>query len=131
MTAITIVHEDEDQASLRRKHPEASVYILVSGDSPSEETFFAAVAQQLPLDPPLGPGRKWDALADSLFEGLVDAGNDHVVIHWNDATAMRSSAPQVFELACDVFGDVAAQLGDRATTAGPAIRLDVQVRLLR
>lgn len=129
MTGITIVHGGEDRASLKRKYPAASVYVLESGDSPSEETFFAAAELHLPLDPPLGPGRKWDALGDSLFEGLLDLGSDHVVIHWNDAAAMRSADPQTFELACAVLGDVADQLGDPALTVEKEIRLDVHVRL--
>lgn len=40
------------------------------GDIKSKDDFFEAVRAVLPLDPPLVLNKVWDALSDSIWEGL-------------------------------------------------------------
>jgi len=54
--------------------------------TPSSETF--------PLSPPLGEGGSWDALSDSLFDGLMDTEGDRIAIVWpRSETWCRGTTP--------------------------------------
>jgi len=81
-------------------------------------TFFAAVRATLPLVPALAED-KWDALDDSLFEGLLELPEDRVAILWTGAGPMRASEPGAFSAAIQVLENVARSLLHGEYTLGP------------
>lgn len=78
--------------------------------------FFEAVRTGLPMDPPLGRGLKWDALFDSLFEGMRALPNNRIAVWWPNAGVMRDNEPHEFVKAAQGLDDVAEQLSDPSVT---------------
>jgi hypothetical protein len=79
-------------------------------------SFFEAVQATFPLDPPLVLLRSWDALSDSLWQGLYTLGARRIAILWPSTQAMAVSAPSDFETAMNVLADVASSLADPELT---------------
>ena len=89
--------------------------------------FFAAIASTMPLDPPLGGGLKWDALSDSLWEGVSKLPDPRIAIVWPDALTLADADPQTFETALGVLADVCRSLADREATLGAVKEVSVIV----
>lgn len=93
--------------------------------------FFACVRDQLPLDPPLhGPPlgtNSWDAMADSLWEGIFQLEARNVFLVWEGSASLRDAAPSECEQAEDVFEQIARTLADDAYTAGQPRNLQILV----
>lgn len=102
------------------------VFVLPRGIL-DQATFFAAVRETLPLDPPVRTDRSWDALADSLWEGLHRLDGNKIAIIWPDAARMASSDPGAFDTATAVLADTAHLLADDDATLGNPKRLAVLV----
>src|ERR1700722_16146664 len=68
-------------------------YVLPGTGVVGRASFFDAVRATLPLDPPLLGTRSWDALSDSLWEGLRTLDTDRVLIIWPNSTTMARAAP--------------------------------------
>jgi Barstar (barnase inhibitor) len=81
-------------------------------------SFFGAVRETLPLDPPLGTGHKWEAVADSVWGGLDALADRRVAIVWPASFRMALVAPEDFEQAREMFAGVARSLSDPEDTAG-------------
>jgi hypothetical protein len=81
-------------------------------------SFFKAVRRTLPLDPPLGIYNVWDALSDSLNEGLYTLPDRRIAILWLGTQSMATSAPADFEFAVDLLAGVAYTLSRPEATAG-------------
>jgi hypothetical protein len=93
------------------------VYVLPT-DVVDKSSFFAAMRATMPLDPPV-IGDRWDALSDSLFEGLLSSEHHRIAIVWPCSTTMAKEAPRKdFENARGVLGDVADDLSDLEATEG-------------
>jgi hypothetical protein len=82
-------------------------------DRPS---FFEAIRNTLPLDPPVVSSRSWEALGDSLWEGLHSHPAQRIVILWPNSEAMIDSTDR--EMALSVLADVAKLLEDHQATKG-------------
>ncbi|WP_326952261.1 barstar family protein [Amycolatopsis sp. NBC_01286] len=95
------------------------VYLLETGFNADREAFFSAVQKTLPLDPPLVSSRSWEALSDSLWEGLVALAESKVVIAWPDAHRMMSVSPYDYEIAVSVMGDVISSLCGPRSSGNP------------
>lgn len=80
------------------------------------ESFFEAVRTTFPLDPPLLGSRSWDALSDSLWEGLYRHSSQRIAILWPNTRAMASLAATEFETALSVLTDVADSLANARAT---------------
>lgn len=83
-------------------------------------SFFDAVRTTFPLDPPLIGSHSWDALSDSLWEGLFMHPAVRIVILWPGTHAMAVSASSDFATALNVLADVATLLADPKATRGRA-----------
>jgi hypothetical protein len=96
-----------------------ATFVLPSGIGDAS-AFFDAVQAELPLDPPLLRigGDSWDALCDSLWEGLYQHPSQRLAIVWPGTTAWARSHPEDFDEALGVLSDVAVQLADEALTVG-------------
>jgi len=90
-------------------------------------SFFNAIRTTLPLDPPLIGSRSWDAMSDSLWEGLYTLPDIHIAIIWPNARVMASMAPSDFEIALNVLKDITILLADPHTTNGKPKRITVIV----
>lgn len=95
----------------------ATSYVLPRGVV-DRARFFDAVRATLPLDPPLQGSASWDALADSLWEGLHQARARRVWIVWPGADAMARAARDDFALAVRVMASVIELLADASATNG-------------
>jgi len=103
-----------------------AVFLLDTSHATNRSEFFDAVAATLPLDPPLHRVHDvWDALADSLWEGLHELGVDEVVILWSGSDNLRAADPDEFGIACDVMRDLAGSLGDRTLTVDRPVEVTI------
>src|SRR4051794_17011282 len=59
--------------------------------------FIRGAKTTLPLDPPLLSDDNWNALSDSLWEGLYQAGNDRLAIIWPGSQEMAERDLDSFE----------------------------------
>ncbi len=84
----------------------------------SKRQFFEGVRETLPLDPPLHGNEVWDALDDSLWEGLCSLSEDKIVILWPNAAEMKAHAADDFAIARFILEDLPKSLGDPVVTAG-------------
>jgi hypothetical protein len=78
-------------------------------------SFVRAVQTLLPLDPEWH-GTSWDALADSLMEGLWELPDSRIAILWPDAKRYADSEPDTW--AFEVMRQVSEQVGDVRASAG-------------
>ncbi|WP_329127186.1 barstar family protein [Streptomyces sp. NBC_01465] len=91
------------------------------------QAFFAAVGESLPLDPPLESSRSWDALADSLWEGLHRMRVPRLILVWTDAGSAKAEHKQDFQHALWVLRDLAEELSDARSAVGEPTELSVYV----
>jgi hypothetical protein len=111
-----------DVEAARRQAEEAgyTAFVLPEIGIVDRVSFFDAVRATFPLDPPLLGSRSWDALSDSLWEGLHTHAAKRIAILWSGTRTMANSAPSEFEIALNVLADVASSLADpRATCEQP------------
>lgn len=124
---VKIVTPSEARELTTIARHELPVYEIVVGDPADRDHFFRAVRTVLPLDPPVETSRSWEALADSLFEGLYAVQTDRLLILWRDAYKALAASPRTYEIALDVLDGVARLLGDRGATVGRPKALSVLV----
>jgi hypothetical protein len=92
------------------------VFVLPEGIN-DRATFFQGVRAVLPLDPPVESDDVWDALSDSLWEGLHGLSDARIAIFWR-VSAMEREDAQSFETATSVLADVCTGLADPGATVG-------------
>jgi hypothetical protein len=106
------------------------VFVLPDGIK-SKLSFFRAVAAIMPLDPPLvgiSEGRySWDALDDSLWEGLHELPERQIAILWPDAARLAARDPETHRDALDVLDHVSRLLADDEATIGTPKQVAVVV----
>lgn len=95
-----------------------TTFVLPAMGIVDRASFFDAVRATFPLDPPLVGCRSWDALSDSLWEGLYTHAARRIAILWQGTRAMATSASSDFETALNVLADVASLLADPQATRG-------------
>jgi hypothetical protein len=79
----------------------------------SKQTLFEQINRDLPLDPPgVGPHLKWEALADSLWGGLVDLARDAIAIEWHHARILLVHDHSTMAEALDCFQGLAETLAE-------------------
>ncbi len=99
---------------------------LSTGGRVDRQTFIAAVRESLPLDPPLESSRSWDALSDSLWEGLHRLKAPRLVLVWTDAGTAEGHE-QDFQIALWVLCDLVEGLADAEATVGEPTQLSIYV----
>jgi hypothetical protein len=114
------LHQILDAEAARREAEQAGYVTLVLPEAGivDRESFFDAARATFPLDPEIQSSRSWDALSDSLWEGLHAHPAVKIAIVWPNACAMLAATPAEFEIALSVLGDVASSLADTVATAG-------------
>jgi hypothetical protein len=85
------------------------VFVIPEGVE-SKSTFFDAVRDTFPLDPPLEGRDVWDALDDSLSSGLLDLEARKIAVVWPDAHRFEVADPAEYEIARDILGSLAGPL---------------------
>ena len=80
--------------------------------------FFSGARNIFPLDPPLVGSRSWDALADSLWEGLVQLPDSRIVILWPNSSKMERVSPSEYLIAESILRDLVGGLANTESTLG-------------
>lgn len=91
----------------------------------SKSDFFSGVIATLPLDPPLQSNRSWDALSDSLWEGLLGIDEKRIAIVWPNPSKMKAQEPSDCVIAESVLKELTSTLDDPCITSGPTKRLRI------
>ena len=108
-----------DVDGIRRRESDLyAVFVFPTAGIVDRSSFFSAVKSTLPLDPPVMGNHVWDALSDSLWQGLYELPQRRIAIVWPGAQAMGDGAPADFEIALSVLTDVTAGLADTRATLG-------------
>jgi len=102
----------------RRPQSSDEARYTLSGGITSHDAFFAAIANTLPCDPPVASSCSWDALSDSLWEGLRQLPQTRIVVMWPEAGDLQQREPQTLAVAVQVLEAVATTLADAKSTAG-------------
>lgn len=107
-----------DVELIRRAADEAgfTTFVLPGTSIYDHTSFFDAVRATLPLDPSLVGSHSWDALSDSLWEGLHCHADRQIAILWPGAATLAVANPSTFEMAVEVLANVAQLLADPAAT---------------
>lgn len=116
-----------------RRHAEQAgflVFVLPSGGIKDRAGFFEAVRSTFPLDPPLLGSISWEALGDSLWEGLLNCSSRRIAVIWQGAKLMQMAAPHDFAIAISVLADVARLLADPRATVGVTKEVAILVDVL-
>jgi len=87
------------------------------------KSFFYEISRVLPLDPQVHFPVNWDAIADSLWEGLYTIDAERIALFLQIEQQFASELTVVI----DVFEQVSEQLSDPEPTLGRLTRLDVYV----
>lgn len=125
------VHDELDTRAVTRalERSGCRVLELPAHGIVDRASLFDAVRSSLPLDPPVVGSRSWDALSDSLWEGLRQLDASRIAIVWPNAGALQARASPDFDAAVSVLSDVAATLEDARATLGHPKRLSIVVGL--
>jgi hypothetical protein len=94
------------------------VYVITTAGHNGREAFFDAVRGTLPLDPPIQSARSWEALSDSLWEGIWLLESSAIVIVWPDAFEFRQASADEYEMAILTLRQVVESLADSTAAAG-------------
>lgn len=100
------------------RRPDTCVYALPEVGVRDRDSFFAAVRQRFPLDPPVVSSYSWEALQDSLWSGLDELECARVVIVWPQSRVLAAAAPRDFASVLDMWKSLAEQLHDADATVG-------------
>ncbi|MGW7534033.1 barstar family protein [Amycolatopsis sp. NPDC054798] len=102
------VFAEIDLGELTDKANREGYRVLVLSDvGPDKKSFFDQVETQLPTDPPLGKFNVWDALEDSLWEGLRCLPEHKLLLVWPDSKEFAENSPEEFAIALSVFKGLA------------------------
>ncbi|WP_394830149.1 barstar family protein [Pendulispora rubella] len=93
-----------------------AVYELPSSGITDYVAFFDWIRAHVPLSPPIRRAGSWDALKDSLWQGLFDLKPSRIVFIWPNVDAMLPADDR--DTALFILGDVAANLANAAFTQG-------------
>ena len=109
---------DVDRVRMAAERLGFRVFVLPTSGIGDRAGFFEAVRSTLPLDPPLVGSSIWDALADSLWEGLLQCEAQRIAIVWQGTARMANADAAEFAMALDVLSDVALSLANPQATVG-------------
>ncbi|WP_030544111.1 barstar family protein [Streptomyces albus] len=116
---VTVIRPEEAHEVVRAAAAEDCLLFRLSTEGRAGRgAFFDAARRTLPLDPPVVGSRSWDALADSLWEGVHALERGRVVVLWPDAASFAEASPEDFRTAVDVLSDVAESLSDERAAVG-------------
>jgi hypothetical protein len=107
-----------EEAMTRARSAGLPVFVISTAGRKDGEAFFDAVRATLPLDPPLRSSRSWDALADSLWEGIRLLESDVAVIVWPDSWQFKKGNPTDYGVARTILDDMSKSLRNPVTTGG-------------
>ena len=97
------------------------VYVLRG--APSDKAGFVdAVREVLPLDPPVQSAH-WDALSDSLWEGISELHLEKIAIVWPDSDELRRANREDYRTAVEILTDLVFSLADPKFTVDHVTRL--------
>lgn len=119
---------DDFTAIAEAAGPDQAVIELSTIGGSGRKAFFDAVRSAVRLDPPVVGERSWDALEDSLWEGLFQRPERRIVIAWRDASDYAARSPEDYEVAISVLSSVGDLLADERATTGRPKEVEVYIR---
>jgi barstar (barnase inhibitor) len=105
----------------------AAMFSLSTRGAATRADFFDAVRASLPLNPPVVGSEVWDALSDSLWEGIYEVDAPTVLITWTGAADLQRASPEGYAIAMEVFRDLVSTLGNEKYTVGKPKQVCVYV----
>jgi hypothetical protein len=87
-------------------------FVISTAGANGRSAFFDAVRRELPLNPPIKGSSSWDALLDSLREGIYELSEDLVVLLWTGAPDLAAADPKGYQNALSVLTAVSEDLAD-------------------
>jgi hypothetical protein len=93
------------------------VLVLPRGIS-GRVSFFRGVKATCPLDPPLVRDDVWDALSDSLWNGLDALAESAIAVIWPESAVMAEVAADDFSIARDILANISESIADSNATQG-------------
>jgi len=120
--------EEKDSGDAQRRLVDAGWRVLLFQAGCSERSFFEAAKKAFPMDPPLvgARGPNWDALADSLFGGVVLTESSLAII-WTDGRELQGANRRAFEVAVGVFEQVVENILNEARCGRSQTRMRVLI----
>jgi hypothetical protein len=100
------------------KKEDCAIYYFSTAEHSGRQGFFDSVRNTFPLDPPLIGDRSWDALSDSLWEGLFILPARKIAILWPDSSKFKEDFPADYRIAFAVLVDVVRSLCTAKTSDG-------------
>jgi hypothetical protein len=90
----------------------ARYFMISTAGAQHQVAFFDAVRRALPLNPPIHGNGSWDALLDSLREGIYELNEPLVLLLWTGAADLASADPKGYQNALSVLTAVSEDLAD-------------------
>ena len=104
---------------------QATTMYLIRGDQAVDcASFFDAVRASLPLNPPIFSSDNWDALSDSIWNGLDESDTNRILIVRSNSDRLKES-PKDFETALYVLQDITETIASPELTVGRPKELTV------
>lgn len=108
----------ENEIAIVRQNAEQKKYKVYDINASCKHTIFENIKSKLPLDPPLVSNHVWDALLDSLFEGLSLEKSDEFLLICHETHEYKINHPSDYVIFLDVLKSVSDGLFDSENTAG-------------
>jgi hypothetical protein len=118
---LTTVEAEQEIESAARQG--ARIIWLPSNIS-DKASFVEEIKTSAPLDPPVTTPN-WDALEDSLWEGIHSVTEESIVIVWPNAELMNARDPAEFAVATSILESLTRTLSSSTVTLGTPKRLCV------
>jgi|SRR5687768_4262538 len=113
----TLSPSNTERVTAEAADQQAAIHFIRGDHVVDRDSFFDAVRATLPLFPPVFSRDNWDALSDSIWNGLNELNTTRVLIIWSDSHHMKES-PEDFEMALNVLEDVIEGLASPQATVG-------------
>lgn len=94
------------------------VFVLKGAVMRDAAGLFDAIRAALPLDPPIERLVSWDALEDSIWEGLMEIPAKRIAVLWLDFNVFHRAAPTEAKLFSELLEGISASLANPQFAAG-------------
>lgn len=113
----TLSASDTERVTAEAASQKAAIYFIRGDKVVDCASFFDAVRASLPLNPPIFSNDNWDALSDSIWNGLDELDTDRILIVWSNSDRLKES-PKDFETALYVLQDITETIASPEFTQG-------------
>lgn len=116
---LSICDAEQEIISAARR---GSKIIRLPSNISDKASFVEGIRAGVPLDPPV-MAPNWDALEDSIWEGICSLSEPSVVIVWPNADVMERRSPAEFAVATELLDSITRTLASDKVTVGAPKRV--------